>query len=95
MEKANLEDSPPLGSLVPYYMHNDSDNSIEPWCYNGITKWGNYDQIRASSENSDPFNINMGETIDEQYGPTPCNACLYAMKADYFIESSNTLPTKC
>lgn len=53
----------PNGSIIPYYMKNGADNAFEPWCYNDITKWGNYDQILSQAANSDPFCVNTEQSI--------------------------------
>jgi hypothetical protein len=79
MEKKDPKTSnlpPPNGSLIPYYMANAS---TEPWCYNDITKWGNYDQITAQAANKDPFLMNTDGGIPTEYDLT------------YELHSSNRL----
>lgn len=80
MKEKSLDDTtqpPDIGDLIPYYMCNASDDSIEPWCYNDATKWGSYDQIRAQSEGNDPFGINKSGTIPSRYTLT----CHYASRS--------------
>ncbi|EER23298.1 hypothetical protein D8B26_001388 [Coccidioides posadasii str. Silveira] len=62
MEKRDLGESTPLGSLIPYYMKSDSPSG-EPWHYNDITMWGNYNAIQAQAKGGDPFQINTTGTI--------------------------------
>ncbi|KAI1971128.1 hypothetical protein LOZ55_006296 [Ophidiomyces ophidiicola] len=63
MEKKNPKTSPPKGSLIPYYMKNGDTGSPEPWHYNDITKWGNYNDVHIHSQSGDPFEINTKNTI--------------------------------
>ena len=60
MEKKDLSDNPPLGSLVPYYMQNLNDRCVgmEPWCFNNITKWGSYTKLAEKEPGSDAFHLN-------------------------------------
>lgn len=59
MEITDLQINPnaPLGSTIPYYMTNEAPDAFEPWCYNGINRWGSYASIEAQSPNSDPFRM--------------------------------------
>ncbi|KAI1917371.1 hypothetical protein LOZ39_000363 [Ophidiomyces ophidiicola] len=63
LEKKDPKTSPPKGSLIPYYMKNGDTGSPEPWHYNDITKWGNYNDVHIHSQSGDPFEINTKNTI--------------------------------
>ncbi|KAI1940051.1 hypothetical protein LOZ66_002486 [Ophidiomyces ophidiicola] len=63
MKKKDPKTSPPKGSLIPYYMKNGDAGSPEPWHYNDITKWGNYNDVHIHSQGGDPFEINAKNTI--------------------------------
>ncbi|EEP80684.1 predicted protein [Uncinocarpus reesii 1704] len=65
MEKKDPKQSPPVGSLIPYYMTCGGPNPVEPWHYNDITQWGNYSEIHSQSHDGDPFQINTTKTIPE------------------------------
>jgi hypothetical protein len=54
-----------VGDLIPYYLQN---NAGEPWSYNHITKWGDYEKIVSQAPNSDPFLLNISQTIPLLYG---------------------------
>ncbi|KAF3905797.1 hypothetical protein AA313_de0205104 [Arthrobotrys entomopaga] len=60
MEKEELSDNTPLGSLVPYYIQNLNDEGVvwEPWCFNNITKWGGYKKLAERAANADAFHLN-------------------------------------
>ena len=60
MEKKDLSQSPPPGSLVPYYIQNvdEDDVVLEPWCFNDFTKWGSYSKLAAQASESDAFHLN-------------------------------------
>jgi len=62
------EPNAPLGSIIPYYMQNGDPavDTMEPWCYNGITKWGTYASIEAASANSDPFKMSTTGEIPRE-----------------------------
>jgi hypothetical protein len=53
----------PNGSIIPYYMMNASSLTVEPWCYNDITKRGTYASIEAASADSDPFKMSQDDII--------------------------------
>ncbi|KAJ5210626.1 amino-acid oxidase [Penicillium cf. griseofulvum] len=58
MKKSNLKEAKPA-DLVPYYL----SGKTEPWSFNDITKWGNYETI--SAESADPWGINADMGIDQ------------------------------
>ena len=66
MEK-DLSDKPKTGSLVPYYMQNlDADNqAFEPWCFNNVTKWGDYENIASKAQNNDAFILNTDPGVSK------------------------------
>ncbi len=57
------------GSIIPYFMKNGDSRSgaREPWCYNGITLWGSYDEITSQSTDNDPFQMATDGSIPETY----------------------------
>ncbi|KAF8527728.1 hypothetical protein BDD12DRAFT_919552 [Trichophaea hybrida] len=72
MEKKKLADDPPVGSLVPYYIQNiknENENEAvrEPWCYNNITRWGDYQKITAQDQYFDPFRLNTDKKIPQRH----------------------------
>jgi len=61
MHKQDLKPDTPNGALIPYSMTNTVSGNVqnEPFCYNGITKWGSYVDIAASAgEGGDAFGFN-------------------------------------
>ena len=60
MEKEDLSNNPPPGSLVPYYMQNLDDKGVvlEPWSFNNFTQWGSYSKLAERASGSDAFHLN-------------------------------------
>ena len=60
VNKDELRSDTPIGSLIPYSMTNkNGTEQNEPFCFNGITKWGSYVDIAASAgEGGDAFGFN-------------------------------------
>jgi len=66
-----LDEKTEIGSLIPYYLQNIEESSIngqtvqtvkEPWRFNTISKFGNYESLAATaSVTNDPFLLN-GDT---------------------------------
>lgn len=93
MEKKDLSDNPPLGSLVPYYIQNLNDKGAgwEPWCFNNFTEWGSYKKLAEEKANYDAFHFNddvddashkIPERLDYDYQTSHKNG----MKSNHWFE---------
>ncbi|KAK3377971.1 hypothetical protein B0H63DRAFT_451800 [Podospora didyma] len=57
-----LEENPANGQLIKYTMANmdaRGRNQNEPFCFNGVSKWGSYTDIASDAPGSDAFGFNQ------------------------------------
>ncbi|KAM7187564.1 hypothetical protein V8F20_010931 [Naviculisporaceae sp. PSN 640] len=92
MHKQELKPDTPNGALIPYSMTNtvpgvDGPVQNEPFCYNGITKWGSYTDIAAEAgEGGDAFGFNQ-----DPYAPAIPTVILKSKPGDVVDEALKEL----
>lgn len=100
MEKVDFKSKPDAknGSLIPYYMNNGgTEKAKEPWCYNNKTVWGkDYAVVQEQGgESKDPFCINTGGEIPEEYVPLKCARLAGELTRDrLFAQAPDDIMTK-
>ncbi len=68
MKMCNLDETTPVGALIPYYMKNIPDQAEwkvggEFFRFNDITKWGDIATINSQAASNDPFSLNYHNRI--------------------------------
>jgi len=83
VNKDEMRSDTPNGSLIPYSMQNsNAKGQNEPFCFNGVTKWGSYLDIAASAgEGGDAFGFNQ-----DPYAPEIPSAYVLQSSGAFYLD---------